>query len=93
MSKTSEHVNNYNNSKPFSTPDDIYIKPSNNIEHSPLPLPNYLAKKETTNDHARTETICQSREVPAEYLRHNNNQPDQNRQNCLLYTHAHLTNQ
>ena len=83
MSKTSEHVNNYANSKPFSASDDIYIKPSNNIEHSPLPLPNYLAKKETTNDHARTETICQSREVPAEYLRHNNNQPDQNRQNCL----------
>ncbi len=70
MSKTSENVNNYANSTPF-TSDDIYIKPSNNIEHSPLPLPNYLAKKETTNDHARTETVCQSHEVPAEYLRHN----------------------
>ena len=83
MSKTSDHVTNYANSKPFSTSDDIYIKSSNNIEHSPLRLPNYFAKKETTNDHARTKTICQSREVPAEYLRHNNNQSDQNRQNCL----------
>ena len=44
-------------------------------------MPNNFAKKETTNDHARTETICQSCEVPAEY--HNNNQSDQNRQNCL----------
>ena len=83
MNKTSDHVNNYANSKPFSTSDDIYIKSSNNIEHSPLRLPNYFVKKETTNDHARTETICQSREVPAEHLRHNNNQSDQNRQNCL----------
>ena len=83
MNKTSDHVNNYANLKPFSTSDDIYIKSSNNIEHSPLRLPNYFVKKETTNDHARTETICQSREVPAEYLRHNNNQSDQNRQNCL----------
>jgi hypothetical protein len=64
------------NLKPFSTSDDIYIKSSNNIEHSPFRLPNYFVKKETTNDHARTETICQSREVPAEYQRlhsHNNN--------------------
>ena len=82
MSKTSENVNNYANLKPFMS-NDIYIKPSNNIEHSLLPLPNYLAKKETTNYHARTETICQSHEVPAEYLRHNNNQPDQDRQNRL----------
>ena len=71
MNKTSYHVNNYANLKPFSTSDDIYIKSSNNIEHSPLRLPNYFVKKETTNDHARTETICQSREVPAEYPRHN----------------------
>jgi hypothetical protein len=81
MSKTSDHVNNYANSKPFSTSDDIYIKSSNNIEHSPLRLSNYFAKKETTNDHARTETICQSREVPAEYLGHNNQNNNANQSN------------
>ena len=86
MNKTSDHANNYANSKPFSTSDDIYIKSSNNIEHSPLRLPNYFTKKETTNDHARTETICQSREVPAEYLRHvgSTMKINQPRQQCIV---------
>ena len=28
-----------------------------------------ILKNETTNDHGRTETICQSREFPAEYVK------------------------
>ena len=72
---TSKYVNGYANPKPF-TPDDSYIKTSNNIEYPPLQLPYDLSKEEATNDHARTGKICQSYKVSYEYMRHINNQPD-----------------